>query len=170
MAPKDFSLSSLLKSTRLYRPSGNFIRVAGGKSVVRPSRVQTAWLHFPAIMDEPYNLRQLTEEESVMIHMRTWRRAANFNATGNTRPTVPLYERQIADFLSPTNCTVSALGDAFTSFVREYAQREYDALPSKIRYFYHIEKCYGRTFYHRNTSETETSWAKKNTTFVRGLK
>uniref|UniRef100_A0A914ZH85 Glycosyltransferase family 92 protein n=1 Tax=Panagrolaimus superbus TaxID=310955 RepID=A0A914ZH85_9BILA len=65
-SPMDFSLYKLIDSARIANEWED------GKSVIRPSRVQTAWIHWPSIYESGYHIVTVPEKRNFMVHLRNW--------------------------------------------------------------------------------------------------
>ncbi|KAH7693924.1 Protein F13G3.3 b, partial [Aphelenchoides avenae] len=71
----EYRISDLLKTTLITTDR------AARKSVVRPSRVRTVWIHWPGIIEPGYKMQSVPEKINIMVHLRQWRSVDNYNGS-----------------------------------------------------------------------------------------
>ncbi|KAH7714656.1 Protein F13G3.3 b [Aphelenchoides avenae] len=144
--PSRFSLSGILKSVRISND------VVAAKYVVRPSRVHSAWLHAPGIVDRPYSMIRVPAMDNFVVHLRRWREVDRH--TGSiSRQNTSTYTRNITALLSRDAITV--MNQRFNDFVHQYGLEEFSRLPKDMTYYPLFEKCYHDSFYAHLTSLTD---------------
>ncbi|KAH7703955.1 hypothetical protein AAVH_28862, partial [Aphelenchoides avenae] len=57
----------MLRKTRISNET------AAGKYVVIPSRVKSAWLHKPGVVEDGFEMWSIAEEYNFILHMSQWR-------------------------------------------------------------------------------------------------
>uniref|UniRef100_A0A914PUX1 Glycosyltransferase family 92 protein n=1 Tax=Panagrolaimus davidi TaxID=227884 RepID=A0A914PUX1_9BILA len=116
-----FSLSKLLNSVQVTDEWEN------GKSIVIPSKVETVWIHYPAIIKSGYSMVNLS--------------FSNENQTSFKE----FYDPQISQIFHPKDVETFVINAKI--FIKQNAKNEFKALPSDIHYYPLMEKCYNEIFY-----------------------
>ncbi|KAI1726192.1 glycosyltransferase family 92 domain-containing protein [Ditylenchus destructor] len=141
--PDDFSLSALINSARIAREWED------PKYVVKPSYVQSVWLHWPGIMDRGY-MQQVPDRLNFMVHFRNWS-MVDYGASIMPRMqrSFELFQYQISDVIQPP--ATADIEANFRKFLKENSPGEilFDNLPRQVRYYPLIAECYNRIFYAR---------------------
>ncbi|KAH7722736.1 Protein F59C6.8 [Aphelenchoides avenae] len=147
-SPDGFSLGRLLSSSLILD------EWATQKTVARPSRIETMWLHWPGFNVGAWKTTTISEDENFMVHLRKWKdvdkitgRRPAFLAKIHKPQSEAPFKHQLSSLLSAD--TIATLDANFTEFLRTYASEEFHDLPTEVHYYSMFEDCYRYMFYDR---------------------
>ncbi|KHJ89448.1 hypothetical protein OESDEN_10726 [Oesophagostomum dentatum] len=139
-APSTYSPVDILKSLQ-FRGETRW-----GKIVVRPERVDSAWIHRSYGIRDGYEQVSLPIELNSALHLRFW----NFvNQTQTGELPLPIYDPLLTSLASSPLVQPDDLAHIQSNFTANMAivQSLYERLPAVSIYYPLIEQCYNRIFY-----------------------
>uniref|UniRef100_A0A7E4ZYZ5 Glycosyltransferase family 92 protein n=1 Tax=Panagrellus redivivus TaxID=6233 RepID=A0A7E4ZYZ5_PANRE len=124
---ENFDISQILSTARISREIENH------KYVLIPQKAQTAWIHWPGIVDRGSHMLRMPEK-NFMLHLRNW--------TLDTPHLFNSNDVQLTDIMN-----TAIIADIHSHFKRVKKTEAYRRLPSKERYAQDIVDCYEEMFY-----------------------
>ncbi|KAL7078785.1 hypothetical protein ACQ4LE_002187 [Meloidogyne hapla] len=141
--PKEFSLLSLINSARIAEEWED------PKYVVKPTYVQSVWLHWPGIVDKG-QMYLVPDSQNFILHFRNWSMIDhNEIDIPEIKRVFKLFNYQISDIIRPG--MAAKLEDNFRKFLSKTPQlaKKFSLLPHRVIYYPIISACYNRIFYGR---------------------
>ncbi|KAH7718849.1 Protein F59C6.8 [Aphelenchoides avenae] len=153
--PGGYSLAALISKIKITK------HWVSQKYVAIPSRVKSAYIHWPQSLEDGYNMTEVPAKLNVMLHLRKWRTVDRYSgalphyliSAMKTYKKIPKHTKSPFKKVTGliTKKRINALEAHFRTFLEEHARKEFSRLPGQVSYYPILERCIDSMLYSRKT-------------------